>query len=69
MELYAKDEDGQTPLHMCLNAELLFLVRQVLALLVRRGAELNVADEDGQTPLHYAALCEQVRVKFVSALS
>lgn len=46
--VHAKDNDGQTPLHLAATPE-------VAQLLVERGSDVTARDNYGRTPLHYAA--------------
>ncbi|CAB0033723.1 unnamed protein product [Trichogramma brassicae] len=46
----ARDNSGNTPLHMIVNKR---DFRRSLELLLRRGADPNAANEEGSTPLHF----------------
>ncbi len=43
---------GQTPLHLAVRSA----QKQVVAMLLQRGAKINVRDREGQTPLFYACV-------------
>jgi ankyrin repeat protein len=47
-DVSAQDKDGQTPLHLALQAGQL----EVARMLIERGADVSAQDKDGQTPLH-----------------
>lgn len=47
----SKDDEGNTPLHIAVE----FGHKEVMELLLAKGADVNARDEDGWTPLHMAA--------------
>ena len=47
----AKDEAGETPLHLAARAG----HKEIVEFLLTRKADVNVRDNDGDTPLHLAA--------------
>jgi hypothetical protein len=57
-DVNAKDENGQTPLHIAICGG----QREEVELLIAKGADINAKDNSGQTPLHYAAVLGQKEV-------
>lgn len=57
-DIYAKNSDGCTPLHMAVFS---MQPNMVLALL-KAGASVRAFDRYGETPLHYAAFSKQINM-------
>ena len=55
-DVSAQDKDGQTPLHLALQAERL----ETAHILIERGADVSAQNKDGQTPLHLVSLRNRV---------
>ena len=51
IDVNAKNEDGQTPLHFAARRG----HTETVKYLVEKGADVNAKNKYGQTPLHYAA--------------
>jgi ankyrin repeat protein len=56
-DVNAKNDDGETPLHMFhgLTGHLRFGYLDIIELLIAEGADVNAKDNEGNTPLHMAA--------------
>ncbi|WP_265041633.1 ankyrin repeat domain-containing protein [Wolbachia endosymbiont (group B) of Melanostoma mellinum] len=57
-DVNARDNRGNTPLHLAVLADKL----QVVEKLIERGADINAKNNHGGTPLHWAALNQNVSI-------
>ncbi|WP_264719450.1 MULTISPECIES: ankyrin repeat domain-containing protein [unclassified Wolbachia] len=57
-DVNARDNRGNTPLHLAVLADKL----QVVEKLIERGADINAKNNHGATPLHWAALNQNVSI-------
>jgi ankyrin repeat protein len=68
IDLNARNDDGNTPLHYFAERCASPTCEQLLALLLQRGADVNARNKIAETPLHKAALNRACGLTLVSGL-